>query len=247
MMKLLFRTIVLLLGVTLGVAQGALAQQDTRAIDVLKSMDAYLSGLDRVQIRGGSSEDARMNGGLIVSNTAEITVSLDRPGSVHFSRFDGVDTRELLLKEGKLTLYHSGVNIYAQVDTPEGVDAGLQFALDNFGVDLPLMDLIRQDPLRQLVEASDEVIYLSDKARVQGVDCHQIAVRTPELDLQLWVQHGDRPVPRRIVITSKWQGGAPRFVANMAWNSQPDFKAGTFDFNPPKDAAKAELLDVMWK
>ena len=96
------------------------------------------------------------------------------------------------------------------------------------------MDLIRKDTKNGLIGPQHSVIYLTDKARVDGVDCHHIAIRGPETDVQLWVQEGDKPVPRRFVLTSKWEGGSPRHSAHMNWQTEMELDPGIFEFKAPE-------------
>ena len=105
----------------------------------------------------------------------------------------------------------------------------------------PLMDMIYRDASAHLLSSDETIVYLTDKARVAGTDCHHIAIRGADVDVQLWVEEGDRPVTRKIMITSKWEGGAPRFVANLDWDTKPQFKPGTFEFKPPEGAVKIEF------
>jgi hypothetical protein len=77
-----------------------------------------------------------------------------------------------------------------------------------------------------------------DKARIAGTNCHNIAIRGPELDVQLWVEEGDRPLPRKIMITSKWEGGSPRFTANLMWDTDPDFGQEIFEFRAPEGSTE---------
>jgi hypothetical protein len=124
---------------------------------------------------------------------------------------------------------------------PGGLDAGMEYALETLGIDAPLMDLIYQDSFSRLAGTTDPVLYLTDKSRVGGVDCHQLAIRVEDADVQLLVQEGDSPLPRRMIITAKWEAGSPRFNAQMNWNTQPDFAEGTFEFAPPADAVQIQF------
>lgn len=217
-------------------AQGVGVERDQTAVDVLNSMSEYTASLDRLVLRGTAFTDGRLQEGLIVSNASEVVVTIDRPGSMHLSNFDGVTKKELFFHEGSLTLFDSERNFYAQASIPNDIDAAAEFALEEMGIEAPMMDLIYRDIASQLAAAHDSVIYLTDKARVGGVDCHHIAIRGPEVDIQVWVEEGDRPVPRKIMITSKWEGGAPRFFANMVWDSSPQIAPSVFEFVPPEGA-----------
>jgi len=217
-------------------AQDSGVRQDARAIDVLKSMSAYAASLDRVAIKGVSFSDARLGGGLMVSNSTEVRVSIDRPGSLHISSFDGVQNKELFFYDGTLTVFNSEKGYYAQASIPKEIEAAMEFALEELEVEAPLMDLIHQDASTHLIGSQETILYLTDKARVGGTDCHHIAIRGPESDVQLWVEEGDRPLPRKIMITSKWEGGSPRFTSNLMWDLDPDFDQDKFKFKAPEDS-----------
>jgi hypothetical protein len=215
-------------------AQDSGIRQDAKAIDVLKNMSAYAASLERVAIKGVSFSDARLGGGLMVSNSTEVRVSIDRPGSLHISSFDGVQTKELFFHDGTLTVFNSEKGYYAQSSIPKGIEAAMEFALEELEVEAPLMDLIRQDVSTHLIGSQETILYLTDKSRAAGVDCHHIAIRGAETDVQLWVEEGERPLPRKIMITSRWEGGSPRFTSNLMWDLDPDFDQDRFKFKAPE-------------
>jgi hypothetical protein len=92
------------------------------------------------------------------------------------------------------------------------------------------------DAAEYLIDSQETILYLTDKARVAGADCHHLAIRGAESDIQLWVQEGDQPLLRKIIITSKWEGGSPRFVSNLQWDTDPEFGADIFEFKVPEGA-----------
>jgi len=237
-MTFIFRVSLLVLAAVLCtntvLAEDPGVRQDAKAIDVLKSMSAYRASLDRVAIKGVSFTDARLGGGLIVSNSTEVKVSVDRPGSLYISSFDGVQSKELYFHNGMLTVFNAERGFYAQASVPEEVEAALEFALEELQVEAPLMDMVFQDASAHLIGSDETILYLTDKARVAGTDCHHIAVRGDEVDVQLWVEEGDRPLPRKIIITSKWEGGSPRFVTNLSWDTEPKFNQERFEFKAPE-------------
>jgi hypothetical protein len=215
-------------------ADDSAVRQDARALDVLKSMSAYTDSLDKLVIVGVTHTDARLGEGLMVSNSDEVKVAINRPDSLHITSFDGVETRELIMHQKTLTVFNSERGFYAQASIPSGVDAALEYALEVLDVEAPLMDFIIKDKISHLIGAQETVIYLTDKARVAGVDCHHIVIRGPETDVQLWIEEGDKPVPRKILFTSKWEAGSPRFMANLAWLIEPELDPSIFEFNAPE-------------
>ncbi len=223
-------------------AQAGSGEQDARAVEVLKQMAAYKSALDQVIIKAVTFTDARLGGGLVVSNSEEVSVSVNRPGSLHISSFDGESKKSLYFNQGQLTVYGSTKNLYAQASIPDDIDAAIEFALEDLDIEAPLLDMIYKDTSTHLLGSDETILYLTDKARIGGADCHHLAIRGPEVDVQLWVEEGDRPVVRKIMIMSKWEGGSPRFMANLQWDTNPKFEPGLFDFKAPKDAMKVEFV-----
>ena len=219
---------------SMALAQSSDAPRDARAIEVIKSMSAYSSKQDQLVIRGTSFTDARLEAGLIVSNATETEMIIDRPGSLYISSFDGHDKHEIYFHEGLVSVYSSENKFYGQARIPVEIEAAANFALDELDLEAPFLDLIYRDVGGQLADSQDAIYYLTDKSRIDGVDCHHIAIRGLEVDIQLWIAEGDRPILRRVIITSKWEGGAPRFIGNMDWDTTPKIDPKTFKFKPPE-------------
>jgi len=240
--KLTFTLLALLVGFSSIIAQAGGVQQDAKAVEVLKKMSALKSTLDQVTIKGVSFTDARLGGGLMVSNSEEVHVSINRPGSLHIGSFDGETKKSLYFNKGQLTIYNSTTKLYAQASIPDDIDAAAEFALEELGIEAPLLDMIYKDASVHLLGSDDTILYLTDKARVGGANCHHLAIRGSEIDVQLWVEEGDRPLVRKIMIMSKWEGGSPRFTANLNWDTSPKFEPGLFEFKAPEDAVKIEFV-----
>lgn len=241
MMKILLRSIALMAALSIaqtGFAQDIAAVREAKAVEAIQQMSQFIDSLEEYAIKGSSSSDARLPGGLVVSNLQDINVVFDLPGSMHFEKSDGEGTQHLIIHEGHLTLFNSEEGYYAHAETPEGVEQAVNFAFDELEIDLPLMDLIRKDTFSHLVDTNDSVLFLTDQARVKGVPCDQVAIRSAELDIQIWIQKGETPLPRRLILTSKWSGGAPRFVADMEWDLSPSIAKDEFDFTPPEGASE---------
>ena len=224
------------------IAEEASQVRDDKAVAVLKAMSGLLAGLEQFSVSGEGSTDARLDAGLIVANPIEVEMSVQRPGSLHISRFDGVETQHLYLQENTMTLYHTARGFYARTQVPDGIEAAMGFALEELAIEAPLMDLLHHDVFAHLAGSSDPVLYLAGNSRVAGANCHHIAIRNTEVDIQLWVEEGPRPLPRQLILTSKWEGGAPRFVARLEWDLEADFGEDVFSFEAPEGVSRIDFL-----
>jgi len=238
---------VLLLSFSSAVSTAAEAgeHRDKRALEVLEQMSSFKASLEAFRITGTSSRDVRLNAGLMMAVTEQVDVLLQRPGSINYSSFDGREYRRLILADGQLALSDSETATYATATVPKELDEALDVALDVYEIDLPLMDLMHKNVAERLLSSNDAVYYLGDRQRVGGVDCHQIAIRTEDVDVQLWVAQEGDPLPRKLVITDKWEGGAPRFVGRLQWDTSPDIPDGTFQFVPDEGAARIQFINTI--
>jgi hypothetical protein len=241
--RLKFAAIMLLILTGSGSIAGATEnQKDEKALDVLNRMAAYTGSMNQLIIKGEIFADARLDAGLLVSNPSEITIKIDRPGSLYIEKFDGLHTKKIYIHNGKLTVFNSERNFYARAEVPDNIQDAMQYAMEEFDLETPLGELFFADSAVALITEQDTLMYLTDKSRIGGVDCHHIAVRGAEIDLQLWVEEGDSPAPRKMTMTMKWEGGSPRQTALMEWTSTSDLDPKVFDFEAPEGAQEIRFV-----
>jgi hypothetical protein len=73
---------------------------------------------------------------------------------------------------------------------------------------------------------------------VEGVECEHLAFRNLDTDWQIWVETGERPLPRKYVITSKAVGGAPQYTLRLRdWKTGVSPAPDTFAFKPPQGSS----------
>ncbi len=233
--------VLLIIAGSSNIASAAENQKDPRALDVLARMAAYTESMDQLIIKGEVFADARLNAGLLVANPSELTIKIDRPGSIYVEKFDGLYTRKIYIHKGNLTIFNTENNFYARAEVPEDIENAMQYALDELDLETPLSEFLFADSAIGLISDQDTVLYLSDKSRIRGVDCHHLAVRGAEIDLQLWVEEGDNPAPRKISMTMKWEGGSPRHTALLEW-AAADLDPKIFDFKAPEGAQEIRFV-----
>jgi hypothetical protein len=64
-----------------------------------------------------------------------------------------------------------------------------------------------------------------------------------DIDWQIWVEEGDRPLPRKVTITYKRLPGSPQFTAVISdWDFSPMLAEDFFTFRPPDGSSRIEFL-----
>jgi len=154
--------------------------------------------------------------------------------------------RRLTLFDGKSFVQADlGENVYARADLkqPRDIDFMIDLVRERLDAPLPLAELLRNNP-RQAIEDSLEAADAVGTQRLRGIDCDHIALRNPDVDLQLWIAQGERPLVRRVVITYRNEDGQPSFWADLDdWSFTPEIGEASFRYAPP-DGAERVRFDV---
>ncbi len=220
----------------------AASAQEIDARAMLEEMSAEIAGLDAFVVHGDAYADARLAAGQIIEHSSQVTLRLRRdPAAVRVTNRSAQSTHEVFFDDGQLTVYTSDRNYYARTQIPKGVDSMLEFAVDQVEVEVPLLDFISANIADHMLEDADEVRYL-EKSLIRDELYHHIGIRSSEVDVQIWVAAEGRPLPGKLVITSKWEGGAPRFVGFFDWDTAPSFADDLFEFEPPEGAIEIDFL-----
>jgi hypothetical protein len=97
------------------------------------------------------------------------------------------------------------------------------------------------DPYRILMQNVRSGYYIG-LHKVEGIECHHLAFSRPDIDWQIWIEAGNKPVPKKLVITYKGIPAVPEYVGIFKdWDFSPKFTAGLFNFTPPEKAVKIEF------
>ena len=98
-----------------------------------------------------------------------------------------------------------------------------------------------EDPAAHLLAGGENSQYLGISL-VRGDLSHHIVIREREVDVQLWIASEGPPLPVKIAISAKWEGGSPRSVGFLEWNTNPQLPDGELDFEPPDQAVRIRML-----
>lgn len=210
---------------------------------VLKQMADYLRSLDRFTVTVEKTTDLILptDQRLHAEQTMEIAVQKPDRMRVNYLNLSG--GRQLFYDGKNFSLYTPEPNVYATAPAAPTIDATLDLLADSYRISLPIADLIVADPDSRLAQHLTAETYVG-RILVRGVVCHHLAFRTPDLDWEIWIEDGPRPLPRRLALTDKSVKGSPQMMANLSdWNLTPAFSADYFTFTPPPQAEKIKFLD----
>jgi hypothetical protein len=78
-------------------------------------------------------------------------------------------------------------------------------------------------------------------ANVEGFVCDHFAFRQKDVDWEIWIEQGGRPLPRKMVITTTSEPSKPQHSMVMNWDLGAKFDDQIFNFTPPTNAHQIEF------
>src|ERR1035437_2898523 len=141
-----------------------------------------------------------------------VTLEVKRPNRFHIEIRSPHSERGFWYHGKPLTMRDLKRSLFSTAVMPGTLDAALDSAHDQFGVDLPLIDLAVSDPYQNATSNVRKGVDYG-LATVLGVDCHHLDFTQENVDWQVWIQDGPQPLIRKFVITHKNEAGAPQFTA----------------------------------
>ena len=229
-----------LLAAILVVAPAQPQAQEGKAKTILKAMSDYVGRQQTIQLAFDSDIEiiTPQLEKIQFTNSGEAVVA--RPDKLHAHRVGGYADVALYFDGKTVSVYGKHVNGYAQFDAPGTLDQLIHALRQGHGVALPGADLLLSNSYDLLVADVQESKHIG-RGVIDGVECEHLAFRNFDTDWQLWVEVGERPIPRKLVITSKTINSAPQYTLRVKqWKTGMDPSPEAFAFIPP---AGAQILD----
>lgn len=216
------------------------ATPDNAALSILKSMSDYVGNQQTIELTFDSDIEIITPQLEKIQFTNSGQALLNRPNRLRAHRVGGYADVELIFDGETASIYGRNVNGYAQLAAPGTVDQLIHALRAGHGVSLPGADFLLSNSYEVLVADIMEAKYMGQGV-IDGTECEHLAFRNFDTDWQLWVEVGERPVPRKLVITSKTVNCAPQYTFRVkSWKTDLELAPDAFTFVPPTDA---EVLD----
>ncbi len=215
---------------------------DADATRILQSMSAYVAQTRAFSINADIDLEVVTRDAEKLQISSFATIEVQRPNQFAIRRQGLVADTEFLFDGRTLTLHSKRLNVYTQIPVNGTIDDAIRTYEWETGLPAPGADLLFADPYAVLSDGVKSSTYLGTTF-IDGIECHHLAFREDEVDWQIWIQVGERPLPMKYVITSKWQTGAPEYSIRLRdWNTSPQINASRFTFSAPAGARQLDAL-----
>src|SRR4051812_35456813 len=215
---------------------------DAKADKVLKAMGAKLASARQISFDSHALADQYTPDGQKLQYAKNQKVLLRRPDRLAVDVTGDVEDLKFRYDGKRVTLYNPRTSSWGTAaDMPSTIDDTLDTLADKYGMALPLADLAFADPYKSLTEHVRSSQYLGI-GYVFDVRCHHLAFRQEAIDWQIWIEEGDNPLPRKIVLTFKESPGHPQYTAFLSnWNLTAESPDSAFAFTAPAGAKQVEF------
>jgi hypothetical protein len=216
---------------------------EPKAQQTLHAMSEFMAKQKAFEVDVKGSTEVIDEKGQKVQFKREGHVWVERPNKVRSDRKGELVDAQIFYDGKTLTVFAKNANAYAQRPAPATIDATVSELYDKVDLELGPGDILSANAEKTLMEevTSGRVV---ESVEVEGVKTTHIAAQGAEVDWDLWIAEGDKPLPHKYVITSKKVEGAPQYAVTLTnWKLVNDIDDATFKFEPPKDAKKISFLD----
>jgi len=213
---------------------------EARADAELKKMGAFLARLPHFALEAEETFDEIPDGQLRRQLTNVRRIAVERPSHLAADATGDTLNRAAWYDGHTVTVLDKEHNVYATMEAPATIDATFDQLQDEYGVVLPLSDLLSSDPYAVLIAGVTYGRYLG-LHQAAGVACHHLAFSQDTIEWQIWIDAGEKPLPRKLVISYVQEPGEPQYSATIRrWNLESSVPEGLFTFEAPEGAQKVD-------
>ena len=209
---------------------------------LLKESADFLAAQSRFGFRAHVGYDVvQLNGQkLEFGSTRKVTVRRPDRIRIEVTQRDG-DRMVLFFDGEQIAIDLPEEKAYVAAKKPGTLDAAIDYLVDNLDTPAPLHEFSSSNFYDGVKDAILSGFYV-EEAALGKRRCHHLAFRTAEVDAQIWIEDGDRPLPCRLVITYKREEGSPQFWAQFHdWDLSPKTPDRLFEYTAPEGAEKLTL------
>ena len=214
---------------------------DSEAIRLLRQMGKYLGAAREFSFRADITDDVVLSNGQKIQNGGIANVEVRRPNKLHVG-YSGDERQTQVFYDGKnFTILDMAKLVYTKTNVPPTIDVAVDKIFDQYGFSVPIADLVYEDPYRILIE-NVETGFLVGRKLISGRPTFHLAFTQKEIDWQIWIEDGPRPLPRKLLITYKNETSSPQYTAILSdWNFQPRLSDSFAEFHPPLGSDEIEF------
>ena len=213
---------------------------DPAALAALRKMGEFLRNQPAFAVQSRATTDDVLPSGQKVQYGGTVDLRIRRPDKMRMD-IAGDRRTERMYYDGKtFTVFGEKAGFYAAFPAPATLTELKDVLEKRYAIDLPLADLFYWGTEHDGTGAITGATHVG-VANVDGFMTDHYAFRQKDVDWELWIEQGGRPVPRKLVITTTTDRTKPQHSMVLNWDLAPKFEDQLFTFVPPANVHQIEF------
>jgi hypothetical protein len=215
---------------------------DAEAIAALDRMGAYLRSIAPFKLVSNASSEQVYGNGQKLQFLQRTTYTMGGPERLRVKIETDSQNRDVFYNGTIFTISAPRAAKYIQLPASGTIGQVLTRAYEDWGIEFPVQDLFRWGDSSATAERPREGFKVGT-GRIGDAVTDHYAFRQTGVDWQIWIDQGDKPLPRKMVITNLEDPAQPQYVAYFSWDLTPSLPTNTFDFTPSANDKRIDLSE----
>jgi hypothetical protein len=211
---------------------------------ILEQMCDFLKSAQQYSFKAEVTDDRVYTGGKKLQYAFDLEAYVQRPDKVRIDAAGDLENKQFFYNGKTITLYDKFENAYAVLDAPATIDEAMEKAGQEYGLRISLVDLAESNTCGLMTKGVKHSLYVGEGV-VRGIKCHHLAFDKDDIQWQIWIDAGEKPLIRKLIINQKKLPAAPQWTAYFTdWNFSPQLADNLFAFTPPQGATKTKFVSL---
>lgn len=209
---------------------------DPKVIELLQKMSDLIENSKEYSFHAEILYDDTLPSGQKLQFAAAQDVSVKKTNKIFAKYQSDVESREFWYDGKTFTLLDDNKKLYSTAKAEPTIDGTLAEIMNKYGYTPALSDFLYSDPYNTLIKNVLSGFYVGP-GDVNGIDCYHLAFVEKYIDWQIWIESGDKPIVRKIVITYKTVPESPQYIAVFSdWKLNENLPDSLFEPQLPSGA-----------
>jgi len=211
---------------------------------ILQQTCDFLKSTEQFSFKAEVTDDRVYTGGKKLQFAFDLEAYVHRPDKVRINAEGDLENKQFFYDGKTITLYDELGNHYAVLDAPGTIDGAMEKASQEYGLRISLVDLAEGNTCALMTKGVKHALYVGE-GLVRGIKCHHLAFDKDDIQWQIWIDAGEKPLIRKLLINQKKLPAAPQWTAYFTdWNFSPQLTDDLFVFTPPQGALKTRFVSL---
>jgi len=211
---------------------------------ILQQACEFLKAAKQFTFKAEVTDDRVYTAGKKLQYAFDLEAYVQRPDKLRVNAAGDLENKQFFYNGKTITLYDKSHNHYAVMEAPATIDEAMEKADKEYGLRVSLADLAESQTHALMTKGVKHALYVGE-GLVRGVKCHHLAFDKDDIQWQIWIDAGEKPLIRKLLINQKMLAASPQWTAYLTdWNFSPQLADNLFAFTPPQGATKTKFVSL---